>query len=108
MIYMVDSIQIAAEDTRRYLDAFESVFLPPARKRGMELVACWHTPTDIGEDVTVMTVFRIHDWAHWDELRMKNVTDPALYDWAEIQNELQKQGTRRFYQAAEFSPEFNP
>lgn len=108
MIYMVDSIQIAAEDTERYLEAFASVFLPPARRRGMELVACWHTPRDIGEDVTVMTVFRFRDWAHWDELRMKSVMDPALYDWIAIQTKLQKYGTRRFYQAAEFSPEFNP
>jgi hypothetical protein len=104
VIYMVESIDVAAPDTRRFLDAFERVFLPPARERGMKLLACWHTPETLGEDVTVTAIFEIPGWGEWDELRRRTVLDPAMPEWIELRNRLARRGQRRFYTPAEFSP----
>jgi hypothetical protein len=101
---MMDQVQIASEDTQRFLDAFENIFLPPAIRRGMELVACWHTPVDLGEDVTVSLIFQMRDWSHWNELRGKTVRDPALGDWLRELVAMRKGGTRQFYTGASCSP----
>ena len=104
MLYMMDSTQIEAQNTERFLNAFETVFLPPAIRRGMHLVACWHTPTDLGEDVTVTVIFELRDWSHWNDLRRQAVLDPTLADWLRELHDMRKSGTRQFYTPAEFSP----
>ena len=104
MLFMIDETQVEAEDTQRFLEAFETVFLPPASKRGLELVACWHTPPDIGEDVTVTTIFQMRAWAHWDELRARMFLEPSLPEWLELLESLRKSGTRNFYTPTSFSP----
>jgi hypothetical protein len=104
VIYLVESIDVAPADTRRFLEAFERVFLPPARERGMKLLACWHTHENLGEDVTVTSIFEIPGWAEWDELRRKAVLDPAMPEWLELRDRLARRGFRRFYTPAEFSP----
>jgi hypothetical protein len=104
MLYMVDTTVVAAGDTDRFLTAFESTFLPAANERGMELVACWHTPTSLGEDVDVMAIFRLKDWAHWNELRRKAVLDPAMLEWIEVLESLRRGGSRKFFAPATFSP----
>ncbi len=104
MLYLLDRTQVAAEDTDRFLEAFETVFLPPARARGMKLVACWHTPDSLGEDVVVTCVWEMRDWAHWDELRRGLVLDPALPEWLRCLAALRRSGTREFVTGASFSP----
>ena len=104
MIFLLESVDVRPDDTERYLAAFEETYLPGARARGMDLVACWHTPVGIGEDVTVTTIFRMRDWGHWNELRGAAVMDPAMPAWLEIRRELVRGGTRRFYEPAAFSP----
>jgi len=104
MVYMVDTTVVAAEDTDRYLAAFESSFLPPAAERGMELVACWHTPSTLGEDVDVVAIFCFADWAQWNELRRRAVLDPAMLEWIGVLKSLRKGGSRKFFSPAEFSP----
>ncbi len=104
MIYLVDTTTIDAADTDRFLSAFEDVFLPSASRRGMELVACWHTPADLGEDVTVTAIFRLRDWSHWNDLRRALVLDPATGRWVRELESMRKGATRRFYHPAPFSP----
>lgn len=104
MIYLVESVDVRPGDTARYLAAFEETYLPGAARRGQELVACWHTPVDIGEDVTVTTVFRLRDWAHWNEVRGAAVVDPSMPAWLALRRELVRGGTRRFYEPAACSP----
>ncbi len=104
MLYMLDTTVVAATDTEQYLAAFESTFLPAATERGVELVACWHTPTSLGEDVDVVAIFRLKDWAHWNELRRKTVLDPAMGEWIELLGSLRKGGSRKFFSPAACSP----
>jgi hypothetical protein len=104
MLYMVDTTVVAAGDTDRFLESFESTFLPAANERGMELVACWHTPTSLGEDVDVMAIFRLKDWAHWNDLRRKAVLDPAMLEWIEVLESLRRGGSRKFFSPTTFSP----
>ena len=104
MLYMMDTTVVAARDTNQFLKAFESTFLPAATARGVELAACWHTPTSLGEDVDVVAIFRVRDWAHWNELRRKAVLDPAMADWIAVLESLRKRGSRKFLSRASFSP----
>lgn len=104
MLYMLDRTVVAADDTERFLEAFESVFLPPAVARGVKLVACWHTPATLGEDVVVTCVFELRDWQHWNELRQKWVLDPTLPEWLACLAELRRGGSREFVMGASFSP----
>lgn len=104
MLYMMDTTVVAAVDTDRFLKAFEATFLPAATKRGVELVACWHTPTTLGEDVDVVAIFRLKDWSHWNDLRREAVLDPAMAEWISVLDSLRKGGSRKFFSPAEFSP----
>jgi len=104
VIYVVEAVDVAPENLDAYLEAFEASYLPGALGRGMELVACLHTPRAIGEDVTVTTIFGVRDWAHWEEVRNAAVVDPTLPGWIERRRALSVRGTRRFYEPAAVSP----
>ncbi len=104
MILMVESVDVDPADTDAYLDAFERLYLPGATQRGMELVACWHTPREIGEDVTVTVVFRLESWATWEQARNAGVGDPSMPEWIQTRRALMKRGNRRFAEPAAFSP----
>ena len=58
MIFLVESVDVRPDDVDAYVAGFETHYLPGALERGMELVGCWHTPKDIGEDVTVTVDLR--------------------------------------------------
>ncbi len=66
----------------------------------MELVGCWHTPTEIGEIVTVTVVFRMDSWEEWERIRNAGVRDPRMGEWIDRRRELMVNGTRRFYESA--------
>jgi hypothetical protein len=104
VILLVESVVVAPDDTDAYLDAFERLYLPGATKRGMELVSCWHTPREIGEDVTVTVVFRLDSWRAWEMIRNAAVGDPSMPEWIAARRVLMKHGTRRFAEPASFSP----
>ena len=100
MIFLVESVDVRPDDVDAYVRGFETHYLPGALERGMELVACWHTPTHIGEDVTVMVVFRLPGWAEWEQIRNAAVGDPGVAAWVAVRRELMLRGSRRFYEPA--------
>jgi hypothetical protein len=104
LLYLVDDIIVAPENTEKYLELFQTDYLPGARKRGLELVACWHTPTDIGEDVNIKFIWALRDWKQWDQVRHDSVTDLSVWGWVDQAKALRKGGTRRFFLPTEFSP----
>ncbi len=104
MIYIVDNILVDPGHTDRYLELLEKKLVPKAKKRGMTLVACWHTHKELGEDVTVTTIWSARDHSHWNDLRRYAVLDPSLHEWLGEAKPLRKGGTRRFYYPARFSP----
>ncbi len=104
MVYMMDTVLVDPADAHRYLELLETSYVPAATKRGLTLVACWHTPEDLGEDITVTTIWSFRDFAEWNDLRRKAVLDPAYLEWVEEATPLRKGGTRRFYYPTSFSP----
>ena len=61
-------------------------------------------PDQIGEMVTVTVVFRLKSWAHWEGIRNAGVRDPLMSTWVDKRRALMITGTRRFYEAASFTP----
>jgi NIPSNAP len=104
VIHLVDTVDVRPDDLESYLAAFAEYYLTGATERGMELVGCWHTPTQIGEMVTVTVMFRLESWAHWEGIRNAGVRDPLMSTWVDKRRALMINGTRRFYEAASFSP----
>jgi hypothetical protein len=104
VIHLIDTVDVRPDDLEAYLGAFAEYYLPGATERGMELVGCWHTPTQIGEMVTVTVVFRLESWAEWERIRNAGVRDPLMTTWVDKRRELMVNGSRRFYEAASFSP----
>jgi hypothetical protein len=99
VIHLVDTVEVQRADLDAYLAAFTEHYLPGATERGMELVGCWHTPTEIGENVSVMAVFRLESWAEWERIRNAGVRDPRMATWIDLRRALMVNGTRRFYQS---------
>jgi hypothetical protein len=104
MIYLTESIDVQPGDLDALLAGFENHYLPGARDRGMEFVACWHTPINIGEDVTVTVIFGIESWARWETIRNAAVSDPEVATWVELRRSLMLRGRRTFSEPASFSP----
>jgi len=95
-VLMVDEVTVAADAATAYVDAFERLYLPGARRRGLELVACWRTPGDIGADVVVTTAFDVGGWADWERARNAAVADPAVGEWIAFRRTVMRHGHRRF------------
>jgi hypothetical protein len=104
VIYLLERASVADQDAPAYLEAIDKLFRPRAEAAGLELVACWHTPAGIGEDVEVTAILRFADWGTWDEIRRRMVLDPALGEWHAARRRLARSAERRFCEAAAFSP----
>ena len=59
-------------------------------------MACWQTPDDIGEDVTVTTVLAVGSWADWERARNAAVADPAVAEWIAFRRKVMRHGRRHF------------
>ena len=108
MIYLVESVDVRPEDVDAYVAGFETHYLPGAVERGMELVGCWHTPTQIGEDVTVTVIFGVPGWAEWEQIRNAAVGDPRVAEWVATRRDLMVRGTRKFYEPAGLTTPVGP
>ena len=104
MIHLVDTVEVRADDLDAYLDAFREYYLPGATERGMELVACWHTPRGIGDTVDAMVVFALESWEEWERIRNVGVRDRRMATWVERRRALVLSGTRRFYEPSAVAP----
>jgi NIPSNAP len=104
VIHLVDTVDVRPDDLEAYLAAFAQYYLAGATDRGMELLGCWHTPTQIGEIVTVTVVFGLDSWAQWEGIRNAGVRDPLMSTWVDRRRALMVKGSRRFYETASFSP----
>jgi hypothetical protein len=100
MIRLVDTVEVQPHDLEAYLAAFAEYYLPGALDRGVTFVGCWHTPTEIGENISVVVVFELESWEHWERVRNAGVRDPLMPTWIERRRELMLRGTRRFYEDA--------
>jgi hypothetical protein len=95
-VRMIDEVVVAATDLPGYLDAFHTLYVPGAQRRGLVLDAVWHTPPTIADDVTVTTVFAVGTWADWERARNAAVADPDVARWIAARRALMRAGSRRF------------
>jgi len=80
-VLLVDVVTVPEDRVDAYLDGFTRLYLAGARRRGLELVACWRTPAGTGEDVTVTTALDVGTWAAWEQARNAAVADPDVAEW---------------------------
>lgn len=104
MVYVVDTVQVQAEDADEYLRIVETVAVPVMNDAGAQFISCWATAQDLGEPVSVKTIWAFEDHVEWNEIRKNMVLNPQWYEYSERISALWTGGTRRFYYPASFSP----
>jgi NIPSNAP len=104
VVYVVDTVQVEAEDADEYLRIVETVAVPVMKDAGARFISCWTTGQDLGEPVNVKTIWAFEDHVEWNEIRKNMVLNPQWYEYSEKISALWTGGTRRFYYPASFSP----
>ncbi len=104
MVYLVDTIEVRSELADRYVELVQEEAVPLMTDAGAQLVACWATSKEIGEDVAVKIVWSCADHVAWTEIRKNLVLDPRYYAYAARAAGLRQGGDRRFYYPASHSP----
>jgi len=104
MIFMIETADLDDSVVDEYLAGFEEHFLAGALERELGFVACWRTPSGLGEPVTVTVVLSCADWAAWERARNAAVGDPRVREWIALRERLGARGRRRFATGATFSP----
>jgi len=95
-ILVVDTVVVADADADAYLDGFHRWYLSGARRRGLEPVAVWRTPSGIGEGITVTTALAVESWAAWEQARNAAVADPDVHAWIAHRRAMLRSGRRTF------------
>jgi hypothetical protein len=103
-VYLVDTIRVASGVADRYVELVGTEAVPLMTDAGAQLVACWATSKDTGEDVEVKIIWSCDDHAAWNTIRKNLVLDPRYYSYAARAAGLRTGGTRRFFYPASFSP----
>jgi len=104
MVHLVDTVDVAAEDADRYLEAVRSLGVPVMTDAGAGFVSCASTAPDPGGHVRIQVVWSFSDHGHWNLIRRNLVLDERWYRYGARLAALRTGGTRRFYRPAAFSP----
>jgi hypothetical protein len=104
MAYVVDTALMEPENAQEYLRIIETEAVPVMTGAGAGFVSCWSTSSELGEEVSVKTIWSFADHAEWNVIRKNMVLDPRWYAYSEKIKPLRTGGTRRFFYAASFSP----
>ena len=104
MAYVVDTADVQPADADEYLRIVETEAVPLMTEAGAGFVSCWGTSAELGEAVTIKTVWSFADHAEWNVIRKNMVLDPRWYEYSEKIARLRTGGSRRFFYPARFSP----
>jgi hypothetical protein len=104
MAYVVDTALMEPENAQEYLRIIETEAVPVMTDAGAGFVSCWSTSTELGEEVSVKTIWSFADHAEWNVIRKNMVLDPRWYAYSEKIKPLRTGGNRRFFYATSFSP----
>ena len=104
MVYMVDTVEVDAQDADEYLRIVETAGVPVMKEAGARFVSCWSTSKELGEPVNIKTIWAFDDHVEWNEIRKNMVLDPRWFGFSDQISKLWTGGTRRFYYPADFSP----
>ncbi len=100
MVYLVDTVQLAAGDVDAYVELVTELQVPVMTGAGAAFVSCWATSRDFGTDVDVQTTWSFADHVRWNEIRKNLVLEPGWHQFAAAAASLRRGGTRRFYYPA--------
>ena len=104
MVYLVDTVQLEVNDTDEYLRIVNEEGVPVMTSAGANFVSCWATSKELGENVTVKTIWSFKDHAEWNEIRKNLVLNPQWSEYSGRIGALRTGGNRRFFYPASFSP----
>ncbi len=100
MVYLVDTVQLAAGDVDAYVELVTELQVPVMTEAGAAFVSCRATSPELGPEVDVQTTWSFADHASWNEIRKNLVLDPGWHRFAAAAAALRRGGTRRFYHPA--------
>jgi hypothetical protein len=104
MAFVVDTALMEPKSTPEYLRLIETEAVPVMTDAGAGFVSCAQTSAELGEDVSVQTIWSFADHVEWNVIRKNMVLDPRYYAYSEKLAQLRTGGTRRFFYPASFSP----
>lgn len=104
MVYVVDTVEVEPEDADEYVGLVAGKGVPVMTEAGARFVSCWATSPELGERVTVKTIWSCEDHVEWNVIRKNMVLDPRWYEFSSEISRLWKGGNRRFFYPASFSP----
>ena len=104
MPYVVDTIEVEPEVVARYLETVAHLGVPVMTDAGAGFISCWETSGELGEEVSVKTIWSFTDHVEWNVIRKNMVLDPRWYEYSQKIAQLRTGGTRRFFYPASFSP----
>jgi hypothetical protein len=104
MAYVVDTTQVEPANADAFLRIVEAEAVPVMTDAGAGFVSCWATSSELGEEVSIKTIWSFADHVEWNEIRKNMVLDPRWYGYAQKIAQLRTGGTRRFFYPASFSP----
>ncbi len=106
MVYMMDEITVKPGLLKEYVEAYNREYVPGAKARGMKLVGSWVTPPlELeGESNSVFILWAMDGVAGFWAARKGSGADPKVQAWWEKAEPWQVSRTRKFLQAAPWSP----
>jgi hypothetical protein len=104
MAYVVDTVQLSPANAAEYLRIVETEGVPVMTDAGAGFVSCWATSGELGEEVSIKTIWSFTDHVEWNLIRRNMVLDPRWYEFSVKIARLRTGGTRRFFYPASFSP----
>jgi hypothetical protein len=96
-IHIVDTLAVTPANQMPLLKLLKEEGVPVMQRAGLELVGCWTTSPELGEDVWVQVTWKVADHSAFNLIRKEFVTDPKWWAYAEKASQLWHGGTRRFF-----------
>jgi hypothetical protein len=96
-IHIVDTLHVVPSRREALLDLLKNEGIPAMRDAGLELLGCWSTLDNLGEDVLIQVTWRCADHSAFNVMRKNFVLDPRWHSYAAKASKLWHGGTRRFF-----------
>lgn len=99
-IHIVDTLSVEPEFSAALIRLVKEEGIPVMENAGLELVGCYSTSPDLGEEVLVQITWKSDDHAEFNQQRKRFVLDPDWWTYSAKLAKLRTGGTRRFFYPA--------
>ena len=96
-VYIVDTLAVKPVDQMAMLTLLREEGIPVMQDAGLELLGCYSTSPELGEDVLIQVTWKATDHSTFNLIRKAFVTDPRWWSYSERASRLWTGGTRRFF-----------